>query len=44
MPPVEVDLIASDHEPVNGSDAVFAAVAAAAWVALGRPPRWPVRG
>ena len=27
--------------PVNGSDAVFAAVAAAAWRAAGYPPRWP---
>ncbi len=44
MPPVEVDLVASDHESVNGSDAVFAAVAAAAWVARDCPPRWPVRG
>ena len=44
MPPVEVDLVASDHEPVNGSDAVFAAVAAAAWVVRDCPPRWPVRG
>lgn len=28
-------------EPVNGSDAVFAAVAAAAWRAGGFAPRWP---
>ena len=29
--------------PVNGSDAVFAAVAAAAWRSAGYPPRWPAR-
>jgi len=28
-------------EPVNGSDAVFAAVAAATWIARGLPPDWP---
>ncbi|HEY2428696.1 MAG TPA: 2Fe-2S iron-sulfur cluster-binding protein [Acidimicrobiales bacterium] len=28
-------------EAVNGSDAVFAAVAAAAWIARGLPPAWP---
>jgi len=28
--------------PVNGSDAVFAAVAAARWLADGLAPRWPV--
>lgn len=28
-------------EPVNGSDAVFAAVAAAAWITRGLPPAWP---
>ncbi len=27
--------------PVNGSDAVFAAVAAATWLAQGCPPAWP---
>ena len=41
-PPVTVVV---DHDasgpPVNGSDAVFAAVAAAAWLAQGRPPEWP---
>jgi hypothetical protein len=30
-------------EPVNGSDAVFAAVAAATWIAQGLPSRWPTR-
>jgi CO/xanthine dehydrogenase Mo-binding subunit len=29
--------------PVRGSDAAFAAVAAAAWIAQGLPPRWPTR-
>jgi aerobic-type carbon monoxide dehydrogenase small subunit (CoxS/CutS family) len=29
-------------EPVNGSDAVFAAVAAAVWVSRGRPSTWPI--
>lgn len=28
-------------DPVNGSDAVFAAVAAARWLADGLPPEWP---
>ncbi len=42
MPPVSVALDAGDDRtPVNGSDAVFAAVAAAAWLALGCPPDWP---
>ena len=40
-PPIEVALVPSDREPVNGSDAVFAAVAAAAWAAAGWAPRWP---
>ena len=43
MPHVEVDLVVSDVNPVNGSDAVFAAVAAAAWVVPGYPPQWPTR-
>jgi aerobic-type carbon monoxide dehydrogenase small subunit (CoxS/CutS family) len=30
--------------PVNGSDAVFAAVAAAAWLADGLPSTWPTKG
>jgi aerobic-type carbon monoxide dehydrogenase small subunit (CoxS/CutS family) len=32
---------AAGGPPVNGSDAVFAAVAAAAWLADGCPPEWP---
>ena len=40
-PPVEVTVDDDGGEPVNGSDAVFAAVAAAAWLAQGSPPAWP---
>ena len=43
MPPVEVDIEPSDGAPVNGSDAVFTAVAAAAWIAQGCPQDWPTR-
>ncbi len=43
MPHVEVFLHAEDRWPVNGSDAVFAATAAAAWMAEGTPPQWPTR-
>ena len=41
MPPVEVTIEPDDGEPVNGSDAVFAAVAAAIWIDRGLPPVWP---
>ena len=41
MPPVEVTLHDGTGEPVNGSDAVFAAVAAAAWSVQGWPTDWP---
>jgi xanthine dehydrogenase small subunit len=42
MPAVEVTIDdVPDREPVNGSDAVFAAVAAATWLAQGAPPDWP---
>jgi xanthine dehydrogenase small subunit len=42
MPTVEVLVEpGGDRPPVNGSDAVFAAVAAARWLADGLPPRWP---
>ena len=44
MPDVSVDITPSDAEPVNGSDAVFAAVAAAAWIADGCPPVLPTKG
>jgi len=43
MPQVEVVLHGDDRWPVNGSDAVFAATVAAAWIAEGTPPRWPTR-
>ncbi len=42
-PAIVVDIVESDAEPVNGSDAVFAAVAAAAWRAAGHPARWPAQ-
>lgn len=42
MPPVEVEIEPSDSPPVNCSDAVFAAVAAATWRAAGHPPDWPI--
>lgn len=38
---VHVTLLPSSAEPVNGSDAVFAAVALAAWRHAGFPGRWP---
>jgi aerobic-type carbon monoxide dehydrogenase small subunit (CoxS/CutS family) len=40
-PRIEVQVIPCDGHPVNGSDAVFAAVALAAWRASGFAPRWP---
>jgi xanthine dehydrogenase small subunit len=43
MPLVTVTLHEEDRWPVNGSDAVFAATIAAAWIAEGLPPRWPTR-
>jgi hypothetical protein len=41
MPEVTIDLIDTGGEPVNGGDAVFAAVAAAVWARSGWAPRWP---
>jgi aerobic-type carbon monoxide dehydrogenase small subunit (CoxS/CutS family) len=42
MPHVTVDIDhEDDRDPINGSDAVFAAVAAAAWLERGLPPEWP---
>ena len=41
MPAVGVEIVADGSEPVNGSDAVFAAVAAAVWIHRGCPPVWP---
>jgi CO/xanthine dehydrogenase Mo-binding subunit len=42
-PPIEVTIEEDSGPSVNGSDAVFAAVAAAAWRAAGHAERWPVR-
>ena len=39
MPEVDVTIEPSTAVPVNGSDAVFAAVAAAVWLDQGCPPR-----
>ena len=44
MPQVEVEIEASGEEPVRGSDAVFAAVAASAWIVQGCPQDWPTGG
>ena len=41
MPQVQVEVVDNGSEPVNGSDAVFAAVAAAVWIDRGCPPVWP---
>ncbi len=42
-PPIEITIDSSDTSPaVNGSEAVFVAVAAATWRAAGHPPEWPV--
>ncbi len=43
MPEVTVRLHEEDGWPVNGSDAVFVATLAAAWIAEGLPRRWPTR-
>jgi xanthine dehydrogenase small subunit len=43
-PAIEVRLAGDGSgRPVNGSDAVFAAVAAAVWITQGLPPAWPTR-
>ncbi|MEY2472618.1 MAG: xanthine dehydrogenase small subunit [Actinomycetota bacterium] len=42
-PPIHVTITPSDGPPVNASDSVFAAVAAAAWMADGLPQDWPTR-
>jgi hypothetical protein len=41
-PPVEVEIGDDDGPPVNGSEAVFAAVAAAGWLAADCPQDWPI--
>jgi aerobic-type carbon monoxide dehydrogenase small subunit (CoxS/CutS family) len=43
MPAVEVEIVDGGGPPVNGSDAVFAAVARAEWARLGFPTDWPVQ-
>ncbi len=43
MPWVDVTVHPSDGWPVNASDAVLAATAAAAWLADGTPEKWPTR-
>jgi hypothetical protein len=44
MPHVDVRLdLGATGAPVNGSDVVFAAAAAAVWVRQGTPPCWPTR-
>ncbi len=40
-PRIEIEIDPTPGEPVNGSDAVFAAVAAATWLHRGVPPSWP---
>ncbi|MGI9118641.1 MAG: 2Fe-2S iron-sulfur cluster-binding protein [Acidimicrobiales bacterium] len=41
MPEVEVEIVSGDGPPVNGSDAVFTAVAAAEWMRQDCPQDWP---
>ncbi len=41
MPDVRVRIVGSSRDPVNASDAAFAAVAAAVWRHQGFPPAWP---
>lgn len=43
-PPIDVEIDPAPGPPVNGSDAVFAAVAAAVWLHQGCPTDWPTRG
>ena len=40
-PRIDVEIEPAGGPPVNGSDAVFAAVAAATWLAQGCPQDWP---
>ena len=41
MPAVRIEVVDDGADPVNGSDAVFAAAAAAVWIDRGCPPIWP---
>jgi aerobic-type carbon monoxide dehydrogenase small subunit (CoxS/CutS family) len=43
MPEVTIRLHQEDGWPVKGSDAVFVATLAAAWIAEGLPSEWPTR-
>ena len=40
-PLIEIEIVEDDGPSINGSDAVFAAVAAAAWRAAGFASSWP---
>jgi xanthine dehydrogenase small subunit len=40
-PPIEVEVVPSARPAARGSDAVFVAVGAAAWLHLGCPVDWP---
>ena len=40
-PAIDIKIVEPDGEPVNGGDAVFAAVATAVWASTGFAPRWP---
>ena len=42
MPEVNVEIEPDKGNPVNGSDAVFTAVAAATWIYKGTLPEWPI--
>jgi CO/xanthine dehydrogenase Mo-binding subunit len=42
-PPIHVHDLTRSGPPRQVSDAVFAAVAAATWLAQGLPPRWPTQ-
>lgn len=41
-PPIDIEIDATPGPPVHGSDAVFAAVAAALWLERACPTDWPV--
>jgi CO/xanthine dehydrogenase Mo-binding subunit len=42
-PPIDVEIDPAPGPAVNGSDAVFAAVAAALWLDQGCPTNWPTK-
>ena len=42
-PHIDITFEPSTDDPVKGSDAVFAAVAAAVWLDRGCPEQWPIR-